>query len=80
MSARARKLQQEADLIGRFVESYRRRFSTVIDRMNRGVDPAADSASLRLCVEAMDMLLANQQELSRILGELTQSVSTRSAA
>jgi hypothetical protein len=67
-----RQLRQEVDLIGRFAESYRRKFSALIDRLNQSSDPSADLASLRLCVEAVDMMLSNQTELARVLRELTE--------
>jgi hypothetical protein len=70
-----RHLQQEVDLIGRFADSYRRRFSVLIDHLNQNLASPADSASMRLCVEAVDMMLSNQSELARVLGELAQPIS-----
>ena len=67
------KLRQEVDLIARFTETYRRRFSSMIDRMNHATDPQTDMASLRLCVEAVDMMLASQKQLCRALAEMTAS-------
>jgi hypothetical protein len=80
-----RQLQQEVDLIGRFAESYRRKFSALIDKLNHNPsDQRTDLASLRLCVEAVDMMLSNQTELARVLRDLTeqreQRVAIRSAA
>jgi hypothetical protein len=73
MSSQTRQhLQQEVDLIGRFAESYRRRFSVLIDHLNNNLASSTDSASLRLCVEAVDMVLSNQSELARVLGEMAQ--------
>src|SRR4051812_34243015 len=51
------EIRQEADLIARFAQTYRRRFSELIERMNRtqsgagtpGAEAAPDPASLRLC-------------------------------
>ena len=78
MSPRVRRqISNEVDLIGRFAEAYRRKFSTLIDRMNHGGDLAVDMASLRLCVEAVDMMLANQSELARALRELTEGTDVR---
>ena len=72
MSPRMRRqMAQEVDLIGRFAESYRRKFSALINRMNRGVDETTDLASLRLCVEAVDMMLANQTEMAKMLRAMT---------
>jgi hypothetical protein len=65
---RRQHLQQEVDLIGKFADSYRRRFSVLIDQLNHNLASQGDSASLRLCVEAVDMMLSNQSELARVLG------------
>jgi hypothetical protein len=68
-----RQLQQEVDLIGRFAQSYRRKFSALIDRLNHSPsNPSTDLASLRLCVEAVDMMLSNQTELARVLRDLAE--------
>ena len=64
-------LRQEVDLITRFTESYRRKFSSMIDRMNHETDPATDLASLRLCVEAVDMMLSSQRQLCKALSEIS---------
>ncbi|HVT88487.1 MAG TPA: hypothetical protein VHD56_06515 [Tepidisphaeraceae bacterium] len=74
MSEGARQqIKQEVDLITRFAESYRRKFASLIDRMNRAPDSVSDLASLRLCVEAVDMILSNQSELARALSQMTES-------
>jgi hypothetical protein len=70
-----RQLQQEVDLIGRFADSYRRRISVLIDHLNQNLASSADPAGLRLCVEAVDMMLSNQSELARVLHELAASKS-----
>jgi len=67
-----RQLRQEVDLIGRFAESYRRKFSAVIDRLNQNTEATLDQASLRLCVETVDMMLSNQSELTRVLSQLAE--------
>lgn len=72
MSPRVRRqITEEVDLIGRFATTYRRKFSSLIDRLNHGGDLATDVAGLRLCVEAVDMMLANQTELARMLRDMT---------
>lgn len=70
-----RHLIQEVDLIGRFADSYRRKFASMIDRMNHAPNQheTTDLASLRLCVEAVDMMLSNQSELARVLRDLTEA-------
>jgi hypothetical protein len=65
-----RQLRDEVDLIGRFAESYRRKFSIVIDNLNHSRDIRTDLASLRLCVEAVDMMLSSQTRLADALREL----------
>ena len=67
------QLSKEVDLIGRFAQSYHRKLSVMIDRMNTRHDPAADLASLRLCVEAVGVMLSNQTELARVLRELADA-------
>jgi hypothetical protein len=62
-------------LIGRFADSYRRRISVLIDHLNQNLASHADPASLRLCVETVDMMLSNQSELARVLHELAASRS-----
>ena len=71
------KMREEVDLIARFAETYRRRFSNLIDRMNRAADPATELASLRLCVEAVDMMLSNQKQLAKALSEITQDIKVK---
>jgi hypothetical protein len=70
-----RQIEREVDLIGRFAQTYRRKFSVLIDSLNRPQrrDSTTDLASLRLCVEAVDMMLSNQSEITRILREIAAS-------
>ena len=65
------RLLAEADLISRFAESYRRKFSHLIDRMNHHPDPSLDTDSIKLCVEAVDMMLTTQKQLANALCELS---------
>lgn len=65
------KLLAEADLISRFAESYRRKFSCMIDQMNHKRDASLDLASLRLCVEAVDMMLSTQKQLAKAMYEMS---------
>ncbi len=57
-------LHEEIDLIARFAASYRRKLADVIDRMNRG---QGDVQCMRLCVEAVDMMLESQNHLAQAL-------------
>jgi hypothetical protein len=74
------QLRQEVDLISRFAESYRRKFSALIEQMNHPHDPATDQASLRLCVEAVDMILATQQHLADAITQITLPARSRARA
>lgn len=71
-SSLAGQLRDEVDLISRFAESYRRKFSALIEQMNHPHDPSTDMASLRLCVEAVDMMLASQKQLAVALYDMTR--------
>ena len=82
------EIRQEADLIARFAQTYRRRFSELIERMNRtqsgaiapGSEAAPDPESLRLCVEAVDMMLLTQQHLAKALDAISADLGLRNAA
>ena len=71
MATRAvQRLRQEVDLLNRFTQSYRRKFAALIDRMN-GTDPRSDLQCVRLCIEAVDMMLASQSQVAQSLREMT---------
>ena len=69
--------RDEMDLVARFAETYRRRLFVYIDRLNQTQSPAchrADAASdagLRLCVEAMDMILETHGQIAKALSQLS---------
>jgi hypothetical protein len=63
-------LRQEADLMERFAQTYRRKFAALIERLN-GSDAPSDLQCVRLCVEAVDMMLASQSQVAKSLRELT---------
>jgi hypothetical protein len=72
------RIRDEMDLVARFAESYRRRLFVYIDRLNhpdgsgaRQRPDAATDAGLRLCVEAVDMILETQGQLAKALSQLT---------
>lgn len=65
------KLRAEADLIARFAEVYRQKFTRLIDQMNHQPDSSLNTASLKLCVEAVDMMLFTQRQLAHALCELS---------
>ena len=79
MSAFAtQRLRQEVALMERFTESYRRQFAQLIDRMNRS-EPATDLQCIRLCIEAVDMMLASQSQVAQSLREIAAPALKRAA-
>lgn len=64
------RIRDEMDLVARFAESYRRRLFVYIDQLNHHRSDGAD-AGLRLCVEAVDMILETQGQLAKALSQLT---------
>jgi hypothetical protein len=73
-------LREEAALVERFVECYGRRFDALIRRLNaapRATDgPASpDAQSLRLCVEAVSMMLVTHGQMARALRQLGTSAN-----
>ena len=68
-----RQIRQEVDLIQRFSDTYRRKFAELIDRMNHATTAtgAPDAGSLRLCVEAVDMMLATHHQLANAVARLS---------
>ena len=64
------QMLQEAALAARFSEIYRRQFATLIERLNHNLDPPPDRDGLRLCIEAVDMMLATQTYLTRAIAQL----------
>ena len=64
------RLRQEVELMARFTQTYRRKFAVLIDRLN-GSDPRSDLQCVRLCIEAVDMMLASQSQVAQSLREMT---------
>ena len=71
MAVEAREqMLQEAELATRFANIYRRQFAELIDRLNRNLSEPPDRNGLRLCVEAIDMMLATQTYLTKAIAQL----------
>jgi hypothetical protein len=72
-----RRIHDEVELIQRFAGSYGKKFDDLISRMN-GLEsggpaaPQADGQCLRLCVEAVNMVLSLQGHLARVLDDLSR--------
>ncbi|MGA2582213.1 MAG: hypothetical protein ABSG31_02955 [Tepidisphaeraceae bacterium] len=68
-----RRIQQEVELIQRFTGSYSKQFDEMINRLNVTPDaPPPDGQCLRLCVEAVNMVLSMQGQLAQVLDEISR--------
>jgi hypothetical protein len=66
------RIRDEAELIQRFTDSYGKQFHLLIDRIN--ANPAeSDPQSIRLCVEAVNMVLSLQGRLAGVLDDLSSA-------
>jgi hypothetical protein len=66
----SQRLRREVDLMERFTQSYRRKFAELIERLNAPSTPS-DLQCVRMCVEAVDMMLESQSQMAKTLRELT---------
>jgi len=74
------RLRREIDLIDQVAGYYRGQFGRVIDKLNHKAPDASDLQCLRLCVEAVDMILASQRQLAQAVLQLNQRSTTLRAA
>jgi hypothetical protein len=65
------RLRQEVELIQRFAGSYGRKFDALIAHLNVSPAAPADGQSVRLCVEAINMVLNLQEHLAGVLADLS---------
>jgi hypothetical protein len=65
------KMLEEAEVATRFAEMYRRHFAELIERLNKNLAQPPDRDGLRLCIEAVDMMLATQSYLTRSIAQLS---------
>ena len=80
MSPQARQaIRKEADLTERVVEYYRRAFAGLIARMNREPAVRSDIECMRMCVEAVDMMLENQGRMTKALREIAEDPDAQHA-
>ncbi len=80
-SATRQRLRQEVDLMERFTRTYRRKIVDLIDRLNGAgaVPTPSDLQCVRLCVEAVDMMLVSQTQMAKTLREFTESPAAAAA-
>ena len=80
----SRRLRQEVDLMERFTQTYRLKFANLIDRLNAAADTPSDLQCVRLCVEAVNMMLDSHTQVARTLREIADAdaspMSTAKAA
>ena len=76
--SQSRRLQEEMDLMERFSRSYRQKFALLIEQLNRP-GASSDPTSVRLCIEAMDMMLATQTQVASSLRALAGQSARRAA-
>ena len=63
----------EAEVIERFARNYRQRFGQLIEQLNRAPQSAMNSQCMRLCVEAIDMVLSSQDQMAQAIRRLDRS-------
>lgn len=73
-------LERELDVIQRFADSYQKQFAVLIRQLNGPPVPGAPAQGLRLCVEAVNMMLESHRTLATAVRELTEVTSSRRAA
>ncbi len=67
------RIHQEVELIQRFAGSYGKKFDDLIKGMNCDAPAAnSDKQSLRLCIEAVNMVLSLQGQLASVLDDLSR--------
>jgi hypothetical protein len=71
------RLRQEADLMERFTQTYRLKFANLIDRLNAAADAPSDLQCVRLCVEAVNMMLDSHTQVARTLREIAEADAPR---
>jgi hypothetical protein len=74
------RIQDEVELIQRFAGAYGKKFDEMIARMNAPAPTSpADGQCLRLCVEAVNMVLSLQGHMARVLDEISRHSMNPSA-
>ena len=76
----SRRLRHEVDLMERFTQTYRLKFASLIDRLNAAADAPSDLQCVRLCVEAVNMMLDSHTQVARTLRELADADAPQMSA
>lgn len=64
------RIREEMSLVERYVSIYHRRLADLIGELNSPT-PATDRECLKMCVEAVDVILTSQNQLCRTLREMS---------
>ena len=75
----SQRLREEANLVERFTQTYRMKFADLIERLNTDSAPS-DLQCVRLCVEAVNMMLDSHGRLARTLRYLVAPPAAPRAA
>ena len=73
----SQRLRQEVDLMERFTQTYRLKFASLIDRLNAAADAPSELQCVRLCVEAVNMMLDSHTQVARTLREIADTDAPR---
>jgi hypothetical protein len=74
-SALRQSIRQEVDLVHTFTRSYRAKLAKLIDCLNHTLENSGsqpDRQSIRWCVEAVDMMLASQEQFAKAMDKLAR--------
>lgn len=75
----SKRLREEANLVERFTQTYRLKFAELIERLNAASGPT-DLQCVRMCVEAVNMMLDSQSQMARTLCALAEDEPAKKAA
>lgn len=64
------QLRQDVEVMQRYASYYQQQFTRMIDTLNRQTVATAETQCLRLCVEAVNMVLDTQSRLACSLRDL----------
>lgn len=65
------KLRHELDLIGRFVDCYQKQLDGVIRQLNVSPGRTSEGQSIRVCIEAVNMMLSTHGQLAGAVKHLS---------
>lgn len=75
-----REIEQEIQLVRNFTGSYGPKLEELIARLNQSPAAGPDGQCLRLCVEAVNMVLSLQSHLATAIGDLSREANRQASA